>query len=139
MNRDLLKTLISDLDCELVERGCYDGGSGWHGTDLFVKRNSDGLFLSEEGLFNHDKPQWQTFNISINGYIHDQKTYDDGYEYARKAMNGMADNLVKKQKVNLYKGCLLKIKKRLTKEELDELDFEFEQLLELVEKFDDET
>lgn len=138
MNRELLKTLISDLDCELVESGCYDARSGWSGTDLYVKRNSDGMFLSEEGLFNHNEPKWATFNISVNGYAHQSKDYDEGYEYVRKAVNGVADNLVKQKETNLYKRCLMNVQEHLSNENIKKLDFEFKKLLELIEKFEDE-
>lgn len=106
MNYNLFKTLIGELDCTVVERECYDAQSGWTGMDVYIKQNSTGLFLHENGKFQDDKPQWETYNVSGNGYCLSESKCDEAYQYARDALNGKALDLIMVRTMRNPHRCL---------------------------------
>lgn len=100
MDLETLRECINNLDCELVEKKCYDAASGWTGKDLYVKSKKNGLYLHENGKFEDVEPKWQTFNISSNGYQHQSETYDSGYKYVSQAVKGLALDLILLQEMS---------------------------------------
>lgn len=106
MEHKLFKTLIEDLDCTVVERECYDSQSGWTGLDVYIKQNSTGLFLHENGKFEDEQPQYETYNVSGNGYCLSDKSRDEAYVYTRKALIGEAPDLVMARQLRSPYRCL---------------------------------
>lgn len=106
MKLEALKDALGYIGCSLVEKKCYDAQSGWTGTDMYVNQISTGLYLHKNGKFEDKDIQYNTYNVSINGYIHTSAQYDEAYDYIKSAVNGTAVDLLLRQKLSSPASCL---------------------------------